>query len=195
MRAALPRLSTLRRSTGSVCEERKVEAPFGEGHGEAVDMGGFRAGKGGVLCFHAGDDGGHVVHAGIDLAAAREGAHPVVHTFGQAFAGIAQQLRHEQPRDHARIAVGEIAEIMVRAHLAAVEGVFRAHSLLDEGMPGFGFHGYAARLFHRVVDALKADVERPHRDLNRLIDSGMSDHIPVGEVQPDHLIFLAMTFY
>ena len=42
---------------------------------------------------------------------------------------------------------------------------------------------------HGVVEALQTDVERAHGDLNRLIDSGMSDHIPVREVQTDKLIF------
>ena len=49
----------------------------------------------------------------------------------------------------------------------------------------------AARLFHRVVDALKADVERPHRDLNRLIDAGVTDHVAVGIVEADEIVSAA----
>ena len=50
----------------------------------------------------------------------------------------------------------------------------------------------AAGFFHRIVNTLKADVQRSHGDLDRLIDSGMPDHVAVGVVETDEVIFAAL---
>ncbi len=55
-----------------------------------------------------------------------------------------QDLRDQQPGNHAAVAIGEAAKIMVRAHLAAVHAVDLAHALLDEGMAGLRQHRVAA---------------------------------------------------
>ena len=63
---------------------------------------------------------------------------------------LAHRLQHQQPRDHAAVAVGEVAEIVVRAHLAAIRAVHLAHLLLDERMAGLAQHRLAAVLAHDV---------------------------------------------
>ena len=83
----------------------------------------------------------------VDLAAARERCDALVDQLGQGFAGDAHQFGDQQPRDVAAVAVGEIAEVVVGAHLAAIDGVFGAHALLDEGVAGLALDRNAARSF------------------------------------------------
>ena len=75
-----------------------------------------------------------VGHAAIDLAARREQAHPFADQFRERLAALAHHLQHDQPGDHAAVAVGEVAEIVVGAHFAAVDAIDLAHHLLDEGV-------------------------------------------------------------
>jgi hypothetical protein len=109
----------------------------------------------------------YVVNLVVDLAAARERFDALVHQLRQGFAGVAHQLDHQQPRDVAAVAVGEVAEVVVSAHFAAVHGVFQAHALLDEGVAGLALDGDAAGGFDLldgvpgqawVVDDLAAGV-------------------------------------
>ena len=67
----------------------------------------------------------------------------------------ADQFRHQQPRDHAAVAIDEIAEIVMRRHFPAIDGILIAHRLLYEGMPGARLHRPSAALadqFLRIPD-------------------------------------------
>ena len=46
-------------------------------------------------------------------------------------------FEHQQPGDHAAVAICEVPEIMVGAHLTAVHGIFRTHPFFDECMTEF----------------------------------------------------------
>ncbi len=86
----------------------------------------------------------------VDLTARREQAHALAHEGRQALAALAHHLKDEQPRDHAAVAIGEFAEIMMCTHLAAVDAVDLAHLLLDKGMPGLAQHRHTAPAAHDV---------------------------------------------
>ena len=85
-----------------------------------------------------------VCYAIVDFAAARIRRYTLCHQRGQRLVEYGDQLGHQQPRGHAAIAVGEVAEVMVGAHFAAIDGVFSAHAFLDEGVPGFALDRHAA---------------------------------------------------
>src|SRR6185369_8743879 len=51
---------------------------------------------------------------------------------------------------HAAVGVGKLAEIMMRAHLAAIDRVDLAHLLLDERMARLALHRLAARCLDDV---------------------------------------------
>ncbi len=104
----------------------------------------------GEVLFDTGDGLRGLCQFAVDLAAGRERRHAVAHQLTQALPFQAQQLGHQQPRDHPAVAVGKITEIVVGAHLAAVDGVFLAHTLFDKRMTGFGHHRLAARGLHHV---------------------------------------------
>ncbi|SAB61585.1 Uncharacterised protein [Enterobacter hormaechei] len=104
----------------------------------------------GKVLFHAGNGLSGLRQFAVDLAARRERRHAVAHQFAQALPFQAQQLSHQQPRDHPAVAVGKITEIVVGAHLAAVDGVFLTHTLFDKRVAGFGHHRLAARGLHHV---------------------------------------------
>src|SRR5690606_14204055 len=69
----------------------------------------------------------------------------------QWLAIAAHQLRHQQRGDHAAIAIGEVTEVMVRTHLAAIDRILSTHTLLDEGMTGLGLHSHAAALLDLLL--------------------------------------------
>ena len=50
----------------------------------------------------------------------------------QRATGFGEQVGDQHEGDHAAVAVGEVAEVVVRAHLTAVDGVVLSHHLLDE---------------------------------------------------------------
>ncbi|MNH15504.1 hypothetical protein D3C79_751180 [compost metagenome] len=86
----------------------------------------------------------HIGHFVVDLATARECRNTLVYQLGQALAGVAHQRGDQQPRNVAAVAVGKIAEVVVRAHFTAVHRVFGAHALFDEGVAGLALNGLAA---------------------------------------------------
>ncbi len=102
------------------------------------------------MLLHAGNGLGRLRQLAVDLPARRERRHAVAHQFAQRLPLQAQQLGHQQPRDHPAVAVGKITEVVVGTHLAAVDGVFFAHTLFDEGVAGFGHHRRAACGRHHV---------------------------------------------
>ncbi len=102
------------------------------------------------VLFHAGNRVGRLRQLAVDLPARREGRHAVTHQLAQGLPFQAQQLGHQQPRDHPAVAVGKITEVVVSAHLTAVNGVFFTHALFDEGVARFGHHRLAARGLHHV---------------------------------------------
>ncbi len=65
--------------------------------------------------------------------------------------GARQVLRHHDPGNHAAVAVGEVAEVVVAAHLAAVDRVRLAHALLHERVAGLALHGPAAGRAHDLL--------------------------------------------
>src|SRR6185437_7107314 len=113
----------------------QIEAPVGEFEGHpvgAVEHDGLRR----IARFEGGDGGPGIGHAVVELAAHGEKADALAHQLGERQAGLAQDLAHQQPGNHAAVAIGETPEIMMRAHLAAVDAIDLAHALLDEGMAG-----------------------------------------------------------
>lgn len=71
----------------------------------------------------------------------RVGHHPVADQLAQRLPFQTQLLRHQQPRDHSAVAIGKIAEIVVCAHFATINGIFVAHPLFDKRVPGFDITG------------------------------------------------------
>ena len=108
---------------------------------------GFRLAKCASTWLHRGLGVGHLI---VDLATARVSRLALAHQAGQWLAGDAHQLGNQQPGDHAAVAIGEIAEVVMRAHFAAIDGVFETHALLDEGVAGLALHGDTASLFDDV---------------------------------------------
>src|ERR1051325_6845754 len=53
----------------------------------------------------------------------------------QPHAFLRDELEHQQKRDHARIGLREVAEVVVAGDLAPERGVLLAHPLLDERVP------------------------------------------------------------
>src|SRR3546814_10997971 len=62
----------------------------------------------------------------------------------QCPAAFADQLCDQQPRNRAVVAIREVAEVVMRAHLAAVDRVLGAHALLDERVAGLAQIGSAS---------------------------------------------------
>ena len=60
------------------------------------------------------------------------------------------QFQDQEPGNHAGVAAGKIAEIVVGAHFTAIEGIEFAHSVFDEGMPGFRDMDPVIRAFFMV---------------------------------------------
>ena len=104
----------------------------------------------GEVRLHGSEHGLRVVDGVVDLAAARVGGHARADQFGEFPALAAHQFGDQQPGDHAAVAVGEVAEVVMGAHLTAVDGVFLAHALLDEGMAGLALDRLAAVLLADV---------------------------------------------
>ena len=71
----------------------------------------------------------------VDLAREEE-ALTIGGRSSESFAsGPGQVPEHEQERNDAGVRLGELAEVVVRGHLAPEHGVLRAHPLLDERVP------------------------------------------------------------
>src|SRR5690606_13691935 len=144
----------------------QVEAPVAEVGADAIGVVQRRRLRGEVV-HHPRHGGLGVGDAEVDLAAARELAHAGLDQVAQAAAAGGDQAGDQQPGDHARVGIGELAEIVVRAHLAAIHAVLGAHLLLDEGVAALAQHRYAAGFLHlldgvpdqaRVVHDLAAGV-------------------------------------
>jgi len=71
----------------------------------------------------------------VDLAAGRKEPHALADEFRQGQAALTDHLQHQQPRNHAAIAVGELPEVVMSAHLTAIDAVDLTHLLLDESVP------------------------------------------------------------
>src|SRR3546814_19410190 len=69
----------------------------------------------------------------------------------QCPAAFADQLCDQQPRNRAVVAIREVAEVVMRAHLAAVDRVLGAHALLDERVAGLALYRLAAGRGHPVA--------------------------------------------
>ncbi len=103
-----------------------------------------------VFGFNRSDDLGGIRDGSVDLAAGRVGFDSGVDQRRQGLAGLAEAFGNQQPGDHAAVAVGEVAEVVVGAHFAAVDRVFVTHSLFDEGVAGFAFDGFAPSRLNEV---------------------------------------------
>src|SRR5204862_7249962 len=109
----------------------QVEAPGVKFHRQTVgqvDRLGLRL----VVCAYAREDRlrlrGKVA---VDLPARREESHALPDERRERLAALADHREHQEPGDHAAVAVGELAEVMEGAHLPAVRGIDLAHLLLD----------------------------------------------------------------
>src|SRR5690606_35830791 len=121
----------------------QVETPVVELDADAVDvLDPLRTRR--VLLLDAPHRRRGVFDAPVDLAARRKERHPFLDELGKLGAALAHDLREQQPRNHAAVGIRETAEIVMRAHLAAVDRVDLAHRLLDERMAGLALHGLAA---------------------------------------------------
>src|SRR6202163_1792529 len=86
----------------------------------------------------------------VNLTTRREQAYPLPDQRRQRLTALADDGEHEQPGNHAAVAVGELAKIMVGAHFTAVRGVDLAHLLLDERMSGLTQYRRATIAAHDV---------------------------------------------
>ena len=162
--ASLPRDSTLSRTSGSVLEARTLKRQSLEFHRQSV---GVIDDLGALAVFRLGLDE-HLLRIrqlAIDLAARRECLDARRDQLVERLARLAHALEHQQPGNHAAVAIGEIAEVVMRAHLAAVGAIDLAHLLLDESVAGLAHDRHAAEPLHgvdgvpgeaRVVDDARA---------------------------------------
>lgn len=95
---------------------------------------------------HCGEYGFGITDGVIDLTTPGVSCHTQSYQQGKLLALAAHQRGHQQPGDYAAVAVGKVAEVVVRAHRAAVDGVFLAHAFLDEGAAGFALNSLAGIL-------------------------------------------------
>ena len=80
----------------------------------------------------------------VDFAAAGIHSNALAYQLAELFAAAAHQLSYQKPRNHAAVAAGEIAEIMMRAHFAAVQNVIITHAFLHKGMAALAAHRHTA---------------------------------------------------
>src|SRR4051794_28035143 len=108
----------------------------------------------------------------VDLAGEEVARAELREDLAQLPAARRHELEHEQERDHSGVRLREVAEVVVRRHLAAEDGTHLAHSRLDERMPDAVHERLAAggedRLRHgprgaHVVDHLAARLPRQDR--------------------------------
>src|SRR5687767_7674843 len=59
----------------------------------------------------------------VDLAAGRKPPDALAHELRQRLTALGHEQRDQQPRDHPAVAVGEVTEIMMCAHLAAIDTI------------------------------------------------------------------------
>src|SRR6185437_8160255 len=113
----------------------QVESPLGEFHRQSV---GEVDGEGAALVLlpHAREDRGRGgAELPVDLAADGIEPHALAHERRER-PTLCDHLQHDEPGDHAAVAVGECTEVVVRAHLAAIDAIDLPHLLLDESMTG-----------------------------------------------------------
>ena len=140
--SASPRDSTFRRSKGSVFELRRLKRQSCERYAQPVGKVQLGAIVGEML-FDRLNDRLCIGYGVIQLATAGECGDALIHQTRQRQALDAQQFGYQQPGNHAAVTKSEIAEIVMRTHLAAVHRVLGAHALLDERVAGFALHWYA----------------------------------------------------
>ncbi len=73
-------------------------------------------------------------------------------------------LRHQEPRNHAAVAVSKIAEIVVRAHFPTINGIHTPHGFFDERVARFTLLCRAASGF-RNVDSVPGEPRVVNHDL------------------------------
>ena len=68
----------------------------------------------------------------------------------ERFAAATNQFHDQQPRNHATVAVKEIAKIMVGTHLTAIHCIFAAHALLNKRMARLGLNSFTTTLLNHL---------------------------------------------
>ncbi len=99
----------------------------------------------------AGDGGGGILQLEIDLTRGRESQFAARHQLGHRHVAAADEFGDQQPRDHAAIAIDEVAEVVVGRHFATIDRALIAHRLFDKGMAGAGLHRDTARGGHDIL--------------------------------------------
>lgn len=128
----------------------KVETPRAEFCGVAVgEVEGRRQRR--EVGFDGSAGGGGNGYLEVDFADAWVTRGTTADQVTQGHAGGGNQGSNHQPRYHARVAISEVAEIMVRAHFAAVDRVLHAHAFLDGGGPVLDMTGMPRRILDCVV--------------------------------------------
>ncbi|MPN05464.1 hypothetical protein SDC9_152714 [bioreactor metagenome] len=89
------------------------------------------------MLLHARNRCSRLCQRAVYFTTRRVGHHPVADQFAQRLPFQTQQLRHQQPRDHAAVTIGKVTEIVMRTHFTAVDGIFVAHPLFDKRVSGF----------------------------------------------------------
>ena len=85
-----------------------------------------------------------ICHLAVDFTAAGIHSNALAYQLTELFAAAAHQLGNQQPGNHAAVAAGEIAEIMMRAHFAAVQHVIVTHAFLHKGMAALAAYRHTA---------------------------------------------------
>ncbi len=91
----------------------------------------------------------------IDFAARRKTCDTFLDKLRKGLTRFHNEFEHQQPGNHAAVAVEKFAEVMMCTHLAAVNSISRAHHFLDKRVAGFALHRDATKLLHhgfRVPD-------------------------------------------
>ena len=137
--------STLRRSSGSVLEARRLSHHIGSSSPPAwvrvrPSSSSVSTPCGGGPGAHPVGGGGGVGDGGVDLAGRGSSAarSPMTVLSGRVL--LAERRERVHRREHAGVGEPEVAEVVVRAVLAAEHGVVAGHLGLDEGVADAGAH-------------------------------------------------------
>ena len=85
-----------------------------------------------------------ICHLAVDFTAAGIHINALAYQLAELFTAAAHQLSYQQPGNHAAVAAGEIAEIMMRAHFSTIQHVIITHAFLHKGMSALTAHWHTA---------------------------------------------------
>ena len=130
-----------------------------------------------------------VMRRQIDFPAARIRRLRLANERREAFPRAADDFRHDEPRNHAAVAIRKVAEEMVRTHLRAVDRADASHRFLHESVTALGNLRPAARRRHNVRRVPPA-AGIVYDDLARMFLEHISGQKPHHVIALDEMAFL-----